>query len=274
MKNPIQSRRNKEALKRAFESYIGKKNFNLWAILYVILLVISFSWLPDGLSELLYLFIPREWWAVVLKISISLLVLFLIYLQLKKAIKDKIPIEVVVDQPSAVRHLAIFLSFLRQDDLLTLEQAINGNKSPEEIEKILADKPWKMPLCAIKHHLSMLKNLYVFTSKETTSQFEIFKKVINILYPDIVVEEYKSGGIEFQDIKKVFEAVDGFYTDLKEKGIKDEDIIVDITGGQVTNSVAAAVATLAEGRKFQYVSTRDKKVLRYDIEYFEKEKSR
>lgn len=83
------------------------------------------------------------------------------------------------------------------------------------------------------------------------------------------MEEFLKGGIDFQDIKKVFETIENLYDKLGASGIKNEDIIMDVTGGQVTNSIAGAIATLTLGRKFQYVSTRDKKVLSYDIGYFE-----
>lgn len=86
------------------------------------------------------------------------------------------------------------------------------------------------------------------------------------------VIELKSGGIDFEDVEEVFNAIKEFYKNVKQKDFKEEHIIVDITGGQKTNSVAGAIATLARNRKFQYVSTRDKRVLSYDVGYFEEER--
>ena len=44
-------------------------------------------------------------------------------------------------------------------------------------------------------------------------------------------------------------------------------MIVDITGGQKVTTVAGAVISIIEGRRFQYVSTHDYKVRTYDIAY-------
>lgn len=71
--------------------------------------------------------------------------------------------------------------------------------------------------------------------------------------------ELIKGGIDFENIEEVFEAIEKFYSEVKEKGIAEKEVIVDITRCQKTNSLAASIATFALGRRFQYVSTRDKK---------------
>jgi hypothetical protein len=43
--------------------------------------------------------------------------------------------------------------------------------------------------------------------------------------------------------------------------------MIDITGGQKVPGVAGAVVALGEGRRFQYVSTRDYGVHTYDVMY-------
>ena len=45
-------------------------------------------------------------------------------------------------------------------------------------------------------------------------------------------------------------------------------MLVDVTGGHKTNSIAASVATLAKGRQFQYINE-DKIVRNYDVTYFD-----
>ena len=52
MKNPIKNRLQAETFKSLAETFLGKKNFTWWALLYASLLFIVTGWLPDGFAEL------------------------------------------------------------------------------------------------------------------------------------------------------------------------------------------------------------------------------
>jgi len=57
---------------------------------------------------------------------------------------------------------------------------------------------------------------------------------------------------------------------FKEQGIAEREIIIDITGGQKTVSIAGAVVTLNKNVTFQYVQTipdesGKHKILAYDV---------
>lgn len=273
MKSPIERRHQAERLKRLAETFLGKKNFSWWTIFYASLIFIVTGWLPDGIAEL----IRGEWFGGIYKTIVSLFILLFIGFRLKEAIEYKSKIEVISESPAPVRALAIFLSKLSmnktiQDKEITgIEQELNNNSFTENF---LVNKTWEMPVLAIKHHSSELKYLYVITSSGPDGSSQLmptFKKVVNYLFPPVEVIELIKGGIDFEDIKKVFEAIEKFYSEVKEKGINKKEVIVDITGGQKTNSIAASIATLTLGRQFQYVSTRDKRVLSYDVGYFEEE---
>lgn len=272
MKNPIENRIQIESFKRLAETFLGKENFSWWAIGYAILIFIVAGWLPDGIAELF----QKECISGVCKIVVSLSILFYIGLQLKKATKYSGKIEVISEPPHQAKALAIFLSVLSMQEDAQKRQL-------EAIEKVLSDKDllqkeiektsWYMPIIAIKYHEQSLKFLYVFTSSgknPSSSLMPTFKRVINTIFSGINVEEFPKGGMDFENVKEVFEKVEEFYQEMKNKGLNENDIIVDITGGQKTNTIAAAISTLARGRKFQYVSTRDKKVISYDIGYFDR----
>ena len=64
---------------------------------------------------------------------------------------------------------------------------------------------------------------------------------------------------------EVFNVIEDFY---KKPGIKPKEVLVDITGGKKTNSIAGGIATLAMGRMFQYIGTNDKQVTAYDVGHF------
>ncbi|MGQ9569600.1 MAG: hypothetical protein ACUVUQ_01920 [Thermodesulfovibrionales bacterium] len=270
MKNPIQRRLQAEGIKRLAETFLGKKNVGWWAIIYASLIFIVTGWLPDGIAEL----IRKEWFQATYKLTASVIILFLMWCTLKKAISYKGKIEVVSEPPSPAKVLAIFLSPLyRKLKPEDIKNALNKQSlSKEDLEEMLEGSEWEMPVKAIGHHSPKLKRLYVLTSNGpdgTHHLMGLFKGTINHLFPSLEVIELRSGGIDFENVGEVFDSIEELYEKASEDGIKKEDIMVDITGGQKTNSIAGAIATLSVGRKFQYVSTRDKRILSYDVGYFE-----
>jgi len=270
--NPVEKRFRAESLKRLAETFLGKKNFSWWTLLYASLIFIVTGWLPDGISELL----KKEWMGGSYKIAISLLILFIIGIQLKQALNYNGKIEVIRKEPDKVNVLTVFLSVLsmNQDTQKREMEAIRKALEDKSLtEASLYNKSWEMPIIAIKHHLPELKFLYVLTSSGdngSSQLMSVFKDVVSFLFPNVEVIELKKGGINFEDVREVFDTIEEFYMKVENKVIADK-VIVDITGGQKTNSFAGAIATLVIGRKFQYVSTIDKKVLSYDVRYFEEE---
>lgn len=270
MKNPIEKRLRAEALKKLAGTFVVKKNFTWWAILYSALLFIVAGWLPDGITEV----IRGEWIEGACKAGLSVLILLVIGKKVKKALEHESKIEVVTEETTTVAALAVFLSVLsmdkkKQDEYIKVIEGELGTHS-FKVDN-LNGKTWEMPILAIKHHLPKLKRLYVITSSGengSSKLMPVFQGVVNCLFAGVEVIEMKKGGIDFEDVKNIFEALEGFYKDIEKKGISG---IVDITGGQKTNSIAAAITTLAIGRKFQYVSTKDKKVLSYDVVCFPEE---
>lgn len=266
MKNPIKRKIQAEGIKKLAETFLGKKNFSWWAIFYASVIFIVTGWLPDGIAEL----IRGEWLECSYKLTISLAILFFIGYELKKALKHEGRIEVISEPPSSAKVLAVFLSplfrKLKREDI---QKALNeGNFSKD----MLNGSEWEMPVKAIEFHSPEV--LYVLTSQGHTGThnlMHLFENTTKRLFPSLKIIEFKPGGIEFEDIKEVFNSIEKLYKEAKSNGFKEKDIIVDITGGQKTNSIAAAIATLSIGRKFQYISTRDKKVLSYDVGYFEEE---
>ncbi len=74
-------------------------------------------------------------------------------------------------------------------------------------------------------------------------------------------------GVDFEDAKHLYKALEGIYADMKSKGYNDVDIVLDVTGGQKMPAVLGGIIGLGEGRRIQYVSTRDYKIHEYDITY-------
>lgn len=266
-KNPIERRLRARVIKGIAESFLGSKHFSWIALFYASLTMLVAGWFPTGIAEL----IEGKMHEGSYKVVGAIILLFFIGFTLRKITRYKSRIEVKCEPPFPSKILVIFLSplirTLKPDDL-EKELTISSDKP---LEDILDGTEWEMPWRAIKYHYDSrrLEKVYVLTSKQTSGLMPLFEKVMRRLFPPLEVEEFLKGGIDFQDIKMVFEMIEDLFDKLRASGIKDDNVIVDVTGGQVPNSIAGAIVTLAFGRRFQYVSTRDKKVLSYDVGYFE-----
>jgi len=78
-----------------------------------------------------------------------------------------------------------------------------------------------------------------------------------------------SQGVDYESPNEIEEAVNVAYEALHKLGIADQDILIDITGGQKPASVAGAVVALGVNRRIQYVSMHDYRVRVYDVTFDE-----
>lgn len=262
MKNPIQQHIQVDAVKKVAHQFLGMENFSLIALLMAALFFLGAGWLPDAGTNLL---LPGGQKMVgIYQLTGSLIVFSVFGLVISHKIKHQQQVKIVVSSPPSARILIIFLSSCNKQLLETLkcqETAL----LPEEIE----GTSWEMPLLAIRHHAERLEQLYVFTSsgeQGTHQQFNCFHRIVSTAYPKLKIIELTGEGTDFEDMATIYDETDKLYERLDRTGIyASDDIILDITGGQKTNSIAAALATQADGRKFQYVSTKSKQVRSFDL---------
>jgi len=273
----IQKRMQAETIKRFAENTIGHRNFKWQAVLYLALLLLVGKWFPEGIEDyLFYLKGDRSLWTINWKLLCSGLILFAFYWAIKNIVSQS-KIHVTADSPAPIKVLCVFLSPFKTrpnnpngsyHEIIELQNALHTN----DLDQLkLTETTWKMPLKAIEHHGARLKQVRIFTScgeNGSSSQFEVFRSLVNYLYPTVQVKEEFSGGLDFLDIRAIFDAVDKLYVEAVEEGYRENDVLVDVTGGLKTNSIAASVATLAKGRQFQYINE-DKIVKSYDVTYFD-----
>jgi len=266
-------------LVRLIESIFGNRNISWFALWYAALLLLAVGWIPDGVADI----VGCDWASCtcldLLRCSGKLIVSFVIFMffrwRLSKAKKIETKINVKPYSPQKVKALGLFLSTLgrtpaEQDVALKELRAAIENRALTL--SYFSKKTWEMPLNAIEYHKSELKKVFLFTSSGSRSTSAIsgdFREVVRYLYPGIVVEEIRPGGMDFENVESVFNSVEDFYKRAEQDGYKDQDMLVDITGGQKTNSIAASIATLAAGRNFQYISTETKDVRAFDVRYME-----
>ena len=76
-----------------------------------------------------------------------------------------------------------------------------------------------------------------------------------------------AGPVEFEDFNALHRCLRGIISqEKKDADLKDEDIVIDVTGGQKTTSIAGATITFNTRVTFQYVQTRHPfEVYAYDV---------
>ncbi|HPX60857.1 MAG TPA: hypothetical protein PLN25_03690 [Deltaproteobacteria bacterium] len=258
--NPVQRHINSEAVKKVASNLLGMEHFSWCSIALVSGFFLGAGWLPDGITNLL---LPGgERIAGGLQLAGALAVFTIFGFLLNNKISEARRVRVVIDTPPSVRKLILFLSAPKKEHLEKLEQGAIT-------EELLDGTNWKMPWLAVKHHDARLEKLYLLTSQGENGShdcYKSFERIISALLPNVALEEATPLGINFEDVDTVYKVLDELYEKLDQtENLGPEDVILDITGGQKPNSIAGAMATLAEGRRFQYVSTVDERVRRYDL---------
>lgn len=118
---------------------------------------------------------------------------------------------------------------------------------------------WTQILTSIRPHLGTLKQIHLITSiptarnKEASSEFvDIFQEFVHCY--DDKIEVLKTDGIDFEDFGAVYWNADRCINDAKRARYREQDIIIDVTGGTKVTSIASSVVTLHNDIKFQYSS--------------------
>lgn len=170
----------------------------------------------------------------------------------------------------------------------------------EGIVKEFAGAPWQQPLRALRAHLERfsvqrLQTVYVVSSadrpdyltepdakrrarlKGTVHYFADFEQVAVALGSRcgtaLKVHHMASlgtrwqHGVDFESARDLIDALTAIFGDLRDQGVRDADILVDITGGSSLCSAVGAAVALDENRRFQYVSQFSGEVLPYDVDY-------
>jgi hypothetical protein len=268
-RNPLTNQMRSQNVKRVVRNFLGTEHFSWIALGLAVLFFVMAGWIPDGITNILLPggdFTQGLW-----QICVALTIFAILGLTLSRKIDGPQNIRVEVRVPEAAKVLEIFLSPIgrspgREHDILD-RLAKDEPVASEELN----GTSWEMPLIAINHHLARLELLVVVTSQGEGGSallFPAFKNLLAQYFPDagFTIEELTTPDLNFEDLAGVHTLLDAWYGKVSTLGRhKNHDIITDLTGGQKPASIAAALATLVEGRKFQYVSTTDKKVQSFDL---------
>ena len=187
--------------------------------------------------------------------------------------------------PDQVHGLVIYLSALRADYLGSLQEALKQGMDLKGFRQQFGHINWRMPLEAVNHHAPKLAFMVVIASSGedgSAKQLGEFKASLDTVFPnpafrlvdlaDCFSDEgdkvaFKDG-VDFEvEPERLATATNAAYEYLRRQGLRPSDILIDITGGLKVTTVVGSAVALAEGRRIQYVSTRDFEVRVYDVSY-------
>jgi len=124
--------------------------------------------------------------------------------------------------------------------------------------------PWEMQIRILDEYKE-IKYLYVIASENGSySQIEIFKQLVKKFFPNLEIIVHREP-IDFENLEENILALEEAFKTLKEKPLKDNEILIDTTGGQKVQGIAGAFYSLNYDRYFVYVSTNSKKVKVFDV---------
>jgi hypothetical protein len=130
---------------------------------------------------------------------------------------------------------------------------------------------WEQLLRGIEKHQEMLKHVYLIGSKATKkipASFDFLDRAEKLITQYCSnVKIYKAPSpIGFENFDELVKGIIVAIKEIKKADVSEKDIIIDVTGGQKTTSIAGASVTLNSNVTFQYVQTDDPwDVLAYDV---------
>lgn len=189
------------------------------------------------------------------------------------------------DTPQLCKALILFLSPPGADEQW-LRQALKDEPAGEIRDEKLRQriqKSWRMPIEAVAYHLDRLERIVVLPSGDSPGSADgtfrylgLFRDVVQwiigtkkpLQLASLRELNLPEEGVDFENAQALMDTLNKAFSWLYGQGLKDYEILVDVTGGPKVPTVAAGAAVaLGEKRRFQYVSTRDYKVRTYDITY-------
>lgn len=259
--------------------------FVKWSTWKVGLLIILFPVLLNLVSSSVYDVFNGQFHCSHLVYFLLFLLVTLFLLGLVEEAAARVNLDIVqTDSPPPCQVLILFLSppgkdeqWLQQPLKDEMDDISNGSTRKR------FEGSWRMPVEAVAYHLTRLERIVVLPSSdspdkmdgtfryfslfaETMKQLTQTKKSIQIIGLHEIDSRWDKG-VDYEVAQALVDALHQTSRWLHDQGVKDQDILVDITGGQKVPTVAGAAVALGKGRWFQYISTRDYKVRAYDITY-------
>lgn len=255
------------------------------------LILISGSWVADGLKgEVLFgdwpwgrLFAEHRWLGLALAILCFVLASLWLYSYRRDFERVR---NLSQDRCTPHRSLVVLVSppkpvpDVEQDGSLCLpapdgrEIRTTGDLN-HDIDHVLSVPDirwnWQQLLRGVRPHAGTIERVCLVGSSDKTEtgsfqHLDLCKKMLQPYLGDEVFITRHPQKVDFENFKHLVEELRGIVTAEKRAGMTDEDIIIDITGGLKTASIAGAAITFSTEVTFQYVQTNGE-VSAYDCAY-------
>lgn len=254
--SPIASAsRNKQLL----AEMVGINNPSVGRIVLLLAFVISLGWFGDTLLVILQALFqttamppPMAIWAGIA----PFLVLFIVMLwnwRMASRQKGKDRAKVSGKQVDPHEGVTLFLSPIPDEMYAKVER---GDASVWQEPRF----SWVMITKGLNAHDAhgCLKHVWVVCSSKSAVQYDGFEQLMQEKYPELIFEKVgdaQGEDLDFEDIEAITDALESVYANLP-ADIDECEVIIDITGGMKTASVAGVLVAVASPfRDFQYVST-------------------
>jgi len=225
------------------------------SLLVFVFIIIIAGWLPEGLASTLGIFLHKEVLALS-QLIISFAILTSLFIYAKKSIEKDARYRVVqVDKKAQnFRTMIMFLSEEDKENLL----AYKNIHSLDDLLKGHKRYRWEMPVRGIMEHIDSLLKVYVICSPTSEDNFADFQELLQRLFNNLDV--INGGQANFYSLRDVNGLIEKIYEKERTEGIKEEEIVVDITSGTKITSIAGCASTITyPNRYFQYVTSSDPK---------------
>lgn len=123
-------------------------------------------------------------------------------------------------------------------------------------EQALKQPSWRQQMRLIARSTSTLKHIYLITSHQSHPQKDDFTRLVHHYHPEISIQEITTHGIDFENLETIVQTLKTAIQQAMNDGYHKTDIIIDVTGGQKTTSIAAANVTMEDHNlEFCYVQS-------------------
>lgn len=153
--------------------------------------------------------------------------------------------------------------------------SVDGIQIPTDLDNDikLLNWNWQQFLRGVRLHHKELKTVYLIGSQDAEGKTGSFgfrdhaRGLLQYYFPAAEIHCHDKA-LNFEEFDELAGCLAEIIEHFKNEGYREKDIVIDVTGGQKTTSIAGAVVTLNKQVTFQYVQTnKPYHVLTYDVEF-------
>jgi hypothetical protein len=132
-----------------------------------------------------------------------------------------------------------------------LKTAPDDEKRIWECVSLIIQTPLIVALRAIEFHLDVLEHIWVVVTQEGQYYYDALNIIIKKVFNNLKI--YKKQLNEPYDINAIQSIVNTIYAEANSKGLTEDKVTVDITGGTALMSVGGVLACVRSRRRVEYL---------------------